>query len=605
MHIIGTAGHVDHGKTALIEALTGINADRLPEEKQRGMTIDLGFAHFPGPDDEPIGVIDVPGHERFIRNMVAGAWSLSCAVLVVAGDDGWMRQSEDHARVLEGMGIPKIICAVTKIDIIDNDILELVTEEAEERCRRVFDREVPVLPVSSLRGDGIDTLRKTIIQALSDLPKPGGAATRLNDGGPAYLCVDRVFTVKGTGTVVTGSLAGGDLHEGDEVALLPRTEKARVRGIQSYYSSIQTALPVSRVACNLQGIKKGEASRGTVITPEPGAFWVEREFIIQVEEISPEERPIKNHMELEFAFGTGHYLGTVHFLENRNYGRVILEEPAVARWLEPCILIRHGGSAILGKGLFIWPGETERHFRKDLAETLKTFPVPDKVDDYFVLCLLLRGWIEYGASHVEDGIKNFSAKHNIDVRFNGGEAVLSELFEREKESLLKLSERRGGISRAEYLQISPFPRISAEAVINRCLEEQNIIQKGQILFSPRQGDPKGTLTPLGKKIMGLLEKNLKEGLELKQINEPGAQKELRNLVRLELAVPLENGLYYEKNAFNRLAESILSGLEKGASFTIPEAKEKTGLSRKYIIPLLNKMEEQGLVKREGDLRIVS
>src|SRR5690554_1108338 len=166
-HIIGTSGHVDHGKTALIEALTGMNADRLPEEKQRGMTIDLGFAHFLDEQGRPVGVIDVPGHERFIRNMVSGAWSLSVAVLVIAGTEGWMQQSEDHARVLEAMGIPHIVCAITKTDLIDADTLDLATEMAKEELERIFNRAIPVMGVSSVTHEGIEDLKTKILSLLT------------------------------------------------------------------------------------------------------------------------------------------------------------------------------------------------------------------------------------------------------------------------------------------------------------------------------------------------------------------------------------------------------------------------------------------------------
>ena len=205
-HIIGTSGHVDHGKTALIKALTGINADRLPEEKKRGMTIDLGFAHFQGEEGETVGVIDVPGHERFIRNMVAGAWSLSCAVLVVAGNEGWMQQTEDHARVLEAMGIENIICALTKIDIMEGKNLEPMSHEIRLNLSRIFEKKIEVVPLSSHTGEGIETLRRRILDILKNIPQKGS--------GSAYIHIDRAFTVKGSGTVITGSLSGGEICEG-------------------------------------------------------------------------------------------------------------------------------------------------------------------------------------------------------------------------------------------------------------------------------------------------------------------------------------------------------------------------------------------------------
>ena len=186
MHIIGTSGHVDHGKTALIQALTGINADRLPEEKKRGMTIDLGFAHFEGTGGETVGVIDVPGHERFIRNMVAGAWSLSCAVLVVAANEGWMQQTEDHARVLEAMGTERLICGLTKSDLVEKSTLPSVMEEVRTNLYRVFQKEITIIPVSSLTGEGIEDLKSEILTILQTIPQKEEQALGLYSYGQGF-----------------------------------------------------------------------------------------------------------------------------------------------------------------------------------------------------------------------------------------------------------------------------------------------------------------------------------------------------------------------------------------------------------------------------------
>lgn len=597
LHIIGTAGHVDHGKTALIEALTGINADRLPEEKKRGMTIDLGFAHFEGPGGNPVGVIDVPGHERFIRNMVAGAWSLSCAVLVVAGDDGWMQQSEDHARVLEAMGIPEIVCAVTKTDIIEDDILELVTEDVQDQLGRIFGRTIEVVPVSAVTGEGIDTLREVLTGILESMPE-------VIDNNSAYLRIDRSFTIKGSGTVITGSLSGGTISEGDEITILPEGLKTKIRGIQSYYSSVETAKPVSRVACNIQGIKKDEVSRGCIAAVDPGDFWCEDEFIIQWEGQSQIPKAVKNHMELEIAFGTGHYIGTIHFLDTPGYARIALEETAAGKWMDPCLLIRHGGSALLGKGLLIWPGKTDRAFRKQLSDILKKYPVPGSVKSETVFRFLLSGWIPLHSVAEKKEIEAFSEKADMPVRTDSDFAVLESRLQEELENLTALASRAGGVSRAEFGQSSEFPPALAEMTIREGVSEDRIVRRDQVLFSADKLNDGAALSPLASKILKMLEERKTAGVELKDIGEPGAQKTLRDLVRLGKVVPLEDGIYYSRETFDRLAASVLSGLKPGASFPIPEAKEKTGLSRKYIIPLLNKMEENGLVKRDGSERVV-
>ena len=597
MHIIGTAGHVDHGKTALIQALTGINADRLPEEKKRGMTIDLGFAHFETPEGEAVGVIDVPGHERFIRNMVAGAWSLSCAVLVVAGNEGWMQQTEDHARVLEAMGIGEIVCALTKVDTIDDEFRELVSELVQENLTRIFRKEISIIPVSSLTGEGIDTLRAKIVELLRGMPE-------VKKQDSAFFHVDRVFTIKGAGTVVTGSLAGGELSEGEEISILPAGLKAKIRGIQSYYSSLKTAYPVSRVACNLQGIKKEEVSRGCVAARDPADFSCEREFIIQWEALDESRRAIRNHMELEIASGTGHYIGTIHFLKTEGFARIVLNEKIPVGSFNPCLFIQQGGYHILGKGRFIWAGETDRHFRIRLAEILKDYPVPEAISDEAVLRFMLKGWFTYASGAQKRTIKQFAATRSLKTREVQSTVVLEDFLLKEADRLTRLCSKPGGAGKAEYLQSGDIPLEIKEYLIDRGLTTYRIVQKDRILISPEQLDGDYGLSPLAKKIMNMLEKQKNAGLQLKEIPDPGARSELRNLARMEKVVALEGDIYFSRESFDALARVILEGLDAGTSFSIPEAKEKTGLTRRYMIPILNKMEEKGLVKRDGDSRVV-
>ncbi|MBT3272309.1 MAG: GTP-binding protein, partial [Spirochaetales bacterium] len=236
MNVIGTAGHVDHGKTRLIQALTGIDTDRLPEEKARGLTIDLGFAHFEDSSGKKIGVIDVPGHERFIRNMVAGAWGVDCALLVVAADEGWMRQSNDHARVLACLKIKQLIVVVSKSDLVDAGAASDVEQDALIRCSEMGDWELSSIIVSVETLDNIDTLKSLIEERLLRLKKAAPV--------PPFMYVDRVFSVKGSGTVVTGSLMGGQIAKNTQVRILPGSETGRIRSIQSYYQDMDTAYPV-------------------------------------------------------------------------------------------------------------------------------------------------------------------------------------------------------------------------------------------------------------------------------------------------------------------------------------------------------------------------
>ncbi len=597
MHIIGTAGHVDHGKTSLIEALTGINADRLPEEKKRGMTIDLGFAHFKGNNGEPIGVIDVPGHERFIRNMAAGAWSLSCAVIVIAGNEGWMQQTEDHARVLEAMGINSIICALTKTDITEKNTLPAVKKQISENLWKIFKKDIEILPVSSITGEGMEELKKSILGILNTVTEE-----KIQDS--AYINIDRVFTVKGTGTIVTGSLSGDKLSEGDELTILPGGQKTRVRGIQSYYSAVKTAYPVSRVACNLHGIKKENIKRGYSAVKNKADFYSEKEFIIKWEESDSLKKSIKNHMELEIACGTGHYTGRIHFLKTKGYARIVLNEEAAVSWLSPCIFIQQGGHRILGKGCFIWPGKTDKKFRIKLSETIKKYPVPDSVSEEAVLKIILYEWYKTKTEKEKNSVKDFASLENFKIIEIKDTIITEERFKKESNKLLKLCKRQGGISLVEYNNSGDLPLDIKEFLIDKGLKENIFIQKNQLLISTDQLEKQTELSPLGKKILQLMSRQKNKGLQLKEIKEQGAKTELRHLVRMEKIVALEDEIYFSTPYFNKLVSIILESFDPGVDFSIPQAKEKTGLSRRYVIPLLNKMEHMGMLKRAGNNRVV-
>ena len=256
--ILGTAGHIDHGKSALVRALTGIDPDRLKEEKTRGITIDLGFADLRYEDGLTVGIVDVPGHERLVRNMLAGAGGIDIVLLVIAADEGVMPQSREHLAICNLLGIKSGIIVVTKTDIVENDWLELVRDVARDFVKGTFLEDAEIVPLSSKTGDNIDLLKEKIhALALKVRPKSAGGLFRLP--------IDRVFTLKGFGTVVTGTALSGSIHLEETVELLPEGLRSKVRGLQSHGKAIETAYAGQRVAINLQGIEKEDLGRGDVV----------------------------------------------------------------------------------------------------------------------------------------------------------------------------------------------------------------------------------------------------------------------------------------------------------------------------------------------------
>ncbi|HXV42630.1 MAG TPA: selenocysteine-specific translation elongation factor, partial [Anaerolineae bacterium] len=274
MRVIGTAGHVDHGKSTLVKALTGIDPDRLKEEQQRAMTIDLGFAWLSLPSGESVGIVDVPGHIDFIKNMLAGIGGIDAALFVIAADEGVMPQTREHLAILDLLEIPRGVIAVTKIDTIeDEDWLELVQADIAETMSGTVLANAPLVPVSALRGTGLKTLVQTLDQLLAQAPP------RPNRGRPS-LPIDRVFSMSGFGTVVTGTLLDGQLQVGQEVEILPQRLKTRIRGLQSHKKSVELAQPGSRTAVNLTGLSTTDLARGNILTT-PG--WLEPSQLIDVQ----------------------------------------------------------------------------------------------------------------------------------------------------------------------------------------------------------------------------------------------------------------------------------------------------------------------------------
>lgn len=374
MRVIGTAGHVDHGKSTLVKALTGIDPDRLKEEQQRAMTIDLGFAWLTLPSGESIGVVDVPGHIDFIKNMLAGVGGVDAALFVIAADEGVMPQTREHLAILDLLEIPRGVIAVTKIDMIeDEDWLELIQADIAETMTGTVLANAPIIPVSALRGTGLKTLIQTLDQLLAQAPP------RPNRGRPR-LPIDRVFSMSGFGTVVTGTLLDGQLQVGQEVEVLPQGLKTRVRGLQSHKKTVELAQPGSRTAVNLTGLSTTDVARGNVLTT-PG--WLEPSQLIDVQlRLLPDSpRPLRHNQEVEIFTGATEVSGYTRLLGVREL------EPGQTGWVQlrlteriPIIkgdrfIIRQPSPSLtIGGGVVVDPLPRRRHrrFRPDLLKRLET-----------------------------------------------------------------------------------------------------------------------------------------------------------------------------------------------------------------------------------------
>src|SRR5436305_1585560 len=359
--IVGTAGHIDHGKTALVKALTGIDADRLAEEKRRGITIDLGFAHLQLTPALRLGFIDVPGHERFIKNMLAGVGGIDLVLFVIAADESIKPQTREHFDICRLLGIPRGVIALTKSDLVDDDILGLVRLEAEELVAGSFLEGAPVVPVSSSTGAGLDALRLELARVASTVP---GKDAR----GHFRLPIDRAFTIKGFGAVVTGTLISGAVQKEQEVELYPAGRRLRVRGVQVHGSKSDHAVAGQRTAVNLTDIQPSEIVRGDVLSV-PGRFQAVTHIDCRLD-LLPTARPLKHRAPVPFHSGTAEIEAEVRLLGGvatlqpgaSAYARIVLREPALLLPGDRFIIRMFSPVVTIGGGVVIDPGE--RRYRK-------------------------------------------------------------------------------------------------------------------------------------------------------------------------------------------------------------------------------------------------
>ncbi|HRZ63737.1 MAG TPA: SelB C-terminal domain-containing protein [Spirochaetia bacterium] len=602
MPVVGTAGHVDHGKSALVAALTGTDPDRLPEEKARGMTTDLGFARFVE-GGESIGVIDVPGHERYIRNMVAGAWGVDGALLVVAADDGWMEQTGRHAEVLRALGAPILALAITKADLVEPERAASAAADACARLAALYgpgEPEPPWLAVDSLRGRGIAELRSLLATSLGRLAESGRPTSSPSRG--AYLFVDRSFALRGSGLVVAGSLRGGPLSLGQELLRLPSGEALRVRSLQSYGAEVEAAAPGSRVAIGLSRPKR-EIGRGDCLCA-PGAGILElRSAYLALDPRYAGFKP-RAGLAAEAACGSAYRELRIWPARTPGFLRVAAEEPFAAYEGQPIIILRKGGADILAAGFLLAEGGGEREERSRLeaalseaAAALGVLPAsPCQHELPFdgilrAFKLELAGCLELatGAAPIPRaeaaGAWAFSPRRWASVA-----AALKEA-----------SLEAGGLPAASLPSRLGLPAAACAAALARLGPELALRLEGGNLVSAKG------LPELPRSALELAERlDLADrgGLDEAAEGGKGLRRELELLCKRGRAVSLDGRLFLSAKAYRALAEAALGSRPAGAELSLQEAKAATGLSRKWIIPLLNRMERDGLLRRKGEIRLV-
>lgn len=621
--IIGTAGHVDHGKTALIKALTGIETDRIKEEKKRGITIELGFAYLDLPDGEKAGIIDVPGHEKFVKNMLAGAGGIDLALLVVAADEGFMPQTREHLGILSLLNISEGIIVVTKKDMVDEDWLEIVCDEIRQEVQGTFLENAQIIPVSSYTGEGIEQLRQAIFTMIDQ-------KTQIkNLDVPFRIPVDRIFSVEGFGTVITGTLIEGTMKVGDPVTVYPSRIESRIRNLQVHSQDVQEAYAGQRVAVNLAGLKKTDLNKGDVIAV-PDSMHTTMMIDIHLTVLKDCDREIRNATRLHLYHGARDILCKIVLLDRDSvgagescYAQLRLEEEIAVKTGDRFVLRFYSPVETIGGGVIL-DSNPFKHKRND-AVVLESLKLKEGGSDREKISAALR---DYSARfetldflQIQTGIPkeqfeqqiNKLIKDKVAFRVSDNVVIHTDYLNRLKDSAVKLLESyhkenplREGMKKDEfrnklikYEDISVVDKITDSLVnrkvlkyVNNCValadfevqqdnnqqEIENAFLQGG--FSPESPDQIAARFPKVKNFKQVLESLVNTG----------------KLVRVEEKILLHADYY------NKALTLAKEHVDQNGQITLAEMRDLMGASRKFAVAVLEYWDKRGITKKVGDAR---
>lgn len=612
--VIGLAGHVDHGKTLLIKALTGITTARA-HEQAIGMTQDLGFAHFDDGQGNTIGVIDVPGHERYIRNMVAGLWSLDLVLLVIAADEGWMPMTGDHLRLLKAMGVPRLLVCINKCDLVSSDELLLLEESLLERVMDESGMVPDIVSVSAKTGENMATLHAAIVRQLAELP----ASHAAREQSTPRLYVDRVFTANGTGTVLTGTLQQGRLKVGDKLRLYPADREVQVRSLQAYHQSALEIGAVCRVAVGLKKVPHKEVTRGHCLTSAAGQCEAATHLIVRLNAESLRDkalRPSLHNKEVEVALGSWHGRARFVPIKDTRLARLIFTSPIPCFFGQPLAIIRHGSSELLHGARIVWCGDIHPARRKALHALLGELPEALEYYNPAALQLGLNGYVL--ASRFDQRPEQVTPLGDwlLDSHWlsQSRDQLLATLAS-EPLSAAELATRFGITlpvtqTLLQQLKSEQLVRLHHDKWQPGSGEsEDDLGEEAQLVLKVvrdqgKEGYEPGKLGPGGVELDPFITRQLPAALQQGLLQKGALQKQLRNLARLKYLVQLDGPIYYDAELYNQMVAEVLAGQQVGDLIDMASLKEITGLSRKYAIPFCLRMEMDGWVRREENERRV-
>ena len=623
--IVGTAGHIDHGKSALVKALTGTDPDRLEEEKRRGITIDIGFAHLElpaaGGEMLRLGFVDVPGHERFVRNMLAGIGGIDLVLLVIAADESIKPQTREHFDICRLLGIGRGITVLTKSDLVDRDTLEVVRLEVEDFLRGSFLEDAPILAVSSKTGAGLEDLKRELVQA-------AGEAHQRDASALARLPIDRVFVMKGFGTVVTGTLLAGTVAREEELELFPGQRRVRVRGVQVHGQPAERATAGQRTALNLAGVSKEELARGMMLAPT-NTFRTTRRADVSLA-LLPSARPLKDRARVHLHAYTAETVAEVVLYGTKQlapgqsgYAQLRTAEPMlllpgdrfILRQFSPVVTIA-GGTVLDAAPL---AGKTAKERAEALLPVLANGTAPEilaarvarrgepglALDD----AVAETGWrpalVEAHATSLQGKLSRF-----------GDVLIAQEAFSQaQREALAGVEEFHranplvAGISKEELREKLGLRAEVFSAVLEALVRVNKLAVSGEqvwsagrsLVFKDEEAESKRTIEQAFYGA-GLKVPALKEVLAGLRVNKATAQKIVTLLLRDKVLVKISDDLVFHRGALEELRQRVSAHKAKSARIGVAEFKDLTGVSRKYAIPLLEYLDRERVTRRVGDQR---
>jgi len=621
MFVIGTAGHIDHGKSSIIRRLTGIDPDRLPEEKTREMTIDLGFAWYDTADGNRIGIVDVPGHERFVRNMIAGVGGIDAVILVVAADDGWMPQSQEHLQIVKLLGVSNGIIALSKIDLAEADWIDLVEEDIRDKVAGTGLADAPVVRLSAQTGEGFDRLK-------TELDKLARTIVEREVIDKPRLYIDRAFVLPGMGGVATGTLRGGSLAVGQEIAVFPERKTGKVRTLQSHNTQVEQARPGQRTAVSLTGIDKQYVSRGGVLTvPELALDYPDGPvFAMSVELLSESPVALQDRRRLLMIIGTTELEGEIRLYDSDRIspgekGIVFFKpfEPVLGFIGDRFILRLPTPQITVGGGMLIdllgrFPRKKQKERFSYLRQRVEL--TPEKlIDTQFDKKLFVPvddfRFTAYADKTISSILNDLLTAGTI--RQTGGKYYrpndLVEVTERIISAVTAYTEKhshREGIPIEKIAEELRQTVAALEPIIALLCEEGRLLKRKNVYDVPgREITASGEI----KQVAEAMEKQLRDAEfsppTLKElVGDDSERKEaLDYLLRSERCVKVGGTLVFHGTVWRRILDTIRTALNERGSVSVADLREKLGSSRKYIVPIFETVDQLEITKREGDIRV--